>query len=268
MSNRVLNWVFEQSPTTGNDRLVLIAIADEADDDGTNAYPSVDRISRKARVNKRTTMRCLARLEETGTLIVNRPERRGRGHFNTYVVVMEAPASGDRVTPDATGRETARKGDSEDRERARKGAPMSALDPLPLGSYEPDPQTHDAAAVQFGFFWKAYPDRDGKKIGKANALAVWRRLSIEERRAAHRGASNLADAVRRGGRFGVKDAERFLRGRCWEDWQEPAAVQANGNGHRGVSPSPEELFAALDPDAQEVVRRVNGHARAEPVGLL
>lgn len=130
-----MNWVFEQSPTTANDRLVLIAIADEADDDGTNAYPSVDRIAMKARLNKRTTMRCLERLEAAGELIVHRPEKRGRGHYNTYVVVME---KGDNLSPIGT----ARKGDTESekgRETARSDA-QSVLDPLTLSAKALDPR--------------------------------------------------------------------------------------------------------------------------------
>lgn len=89
MSIRCQNWVYEYSEATGNERLVLLAIADEAEDDGTNAHPGIDRISHKARVPKRTTMACLARLEEAGYIIVERPKRRGRGHYNTYRVVME-----------------------------------------------------------------------------------------------------------------------------------------------------------------------------------
>lgn len=134
MSTRVLNWVFTHSPTTGNDRLVLFAIADEADDDGTNAYPSVDRIASKARINKRTTLRCLSRLEEMGALIVHRPEKRGRGYFNTYVVIMDAPKKGDTLTE-----EKARNGDSGGTEKARNGDTLGALDPVDPGAKAPDP---------------------------------------------------------------------------------------------------------------------------------
>lgn len=142
MSNRVLNWVFEESSATGNDRLVLIAIADEADDDGTNAYPSVDRIARKARVPKRTTLRCLQRLEESGGLVVSRPDTRGRGHFNTYVVVM----NGATLSPEETARNGAT-GDDKRRGKARD-ASQTVLDPLTLGSKDPAPPA--SAAPQRG----------------------------------------------------------------------------------------------------------------------
>lgn len=96
MSAKCQAWVYEHSEATGNDRLVLLAIADEADDDGANGHPSVDRIAHKARATKRTTLRSIERLEEAGALVVTRPEKRGRGRFNTYAVVMR---NGDNLTP-------------------------------------------------------------------------------------------------------------------------------------------------------------------------
>lgn len=91
-----MNWVFEHSDATGNDRLVLLALADEADDEGKDAYPSVQRVATKARVPKPTVLRCLKRLEEAGRLRVIRPETRGRGRFNRYELVLE---NGREVTP-------------------------------------------------------------------------------------------------------------------------------------------------------------------------
>lgn len=141
MSNQVMNWVFKHSEARGNDRLVLIALADEADDDGTNAYPSIDRLASKTRIPKRTVMRCLVRLEELEELEVHRPETRGRGKFNTYVVVMDGGSKIDgKVSPIPE-----RRADPEKRRgKARKGAPPCLIgdrpiDPLTLGANAPAP---------------------------------------------------------------------------------------------------------------------------------
>lgn len=83
-----MTWVMYESEAKGNDRLVLLCIADEANDEGADAFPSVDLIALKARVNRSTVLRCLARLEGGGQLLVKRPETRGRGAFNRYVVTM------------------------------------------------------------------------------------------------------------------------------------------------------------------------------------
>jgi len=84
-----MSWVFEHSQATGNDRLVLLAIADQSDADGFNAYPSIPTIAHMSRVPERTVQRCLERLEAGRELLVNRPPRQGRGHHNTYAVVMD-----------------------------------------------------------------------------------------------------------------------------------------------------------------------------------
>jgi len=59
-----------------------------AAEDRGNAFPSINRIAAQARVNKRTTMRTIVRLEAAGELLVKRPESYGQGHHNYYVVLM------------------------------------------------------------------------------------------------------------------------------------------------------------------------------------
>lgn len=88
MSVRVVGWVLDHSAATGNDRLVLIAIADEADAAGANAFPSLERIAERARVSYATAVRCTKRLEAAGELLIRRPDTRGRGRHNRYVVTM------------------------------------------------------------------------------------------------------------------------------------------------------------------------------------
>lgn len=147
MSIRVMSWVLDESTATGNDRLVLIAIADEADDDGRNAFPSVDRIARRARINRHTAMRAIRRLEDIGELEVVRPETTGRGHHNTYRIVT---GKGSEVAPFQEGRGTARKGAKEcAQERPNPQTP------------KPTDPTRDAAALPIGAsfedFWTTYP---------------------------------------------------------------------------------------------------------------
>ncbi len=87
MSLRVLTWVFHDSDADGSDRLVLLSIADEADDSGY-CYPGVNRLAAKSHVHRATVMRCLGSLEAAGELVVNRPKVHARGRHNQYVVAM------------------------------------------------------------------------------------------------------------------------------------------------------------------------------------
>lgn len=69
----------------------------------------------------------------------------------------------------------------------------------------------------FEAFWKAYPRRDGQKVGKDAALKVWRRLPRVDQDAAldcvqnHREVFLAAKAGR------PPDAQRFLRARLWAE---------------------------------------------------
>lgn len=81
-----MNWVWEESPVKGNERLLLLAIADCAADDGTNAYPSKQKLAEKTLLDLSTIRRIVNRLEQQGHLIVNRSTRRGRA--NIYTVPM------------------------------------------------------------------------------------------------------------------------------------------------------------------------------------
>lgn len=89
MSIGCINNVFRFSEASGNDRLVLIAIADEANDEGENAFPSVRRLASKAHCHTDTVIECIKHLEALGELEVLRPEKQGRGRFNRYRVTVE-----------------------------------------------------------------------------------------------------------------------------------------------------------------------------------
>lgn len=54
--------VWDLSPTEGNDRLVLLALADNADEEKRFAWPSVATLAKKARIHERTVQRILRRL--------------------------------------------------------------------------------------------------------------------------------------------------------------------------------------------------------------
>lgn len=91
-----MTWVWDFSKAKGNDRLVLLAIADAADHDGSNAWPSVATLARKCGISESTVHRCIGRLIELGELAVDRqqggPARMRRAaRPNAYTVLMRQP---------------------------------------------------------------------------------------------------------------------------------------------------------------------------------
>lgn len=87
MSVKVSSWVWERSRTIGNDRLVLLAIADCCNDAGYEAFPSIETLADKTRLHERTVQRCVRNIEAIGEL---RREGSGGRHANVYMVLMDA----------------------------------------------------------------------------------------------------------------------------------------------------------------------------------
>jgi len=86
--------VWANSPTSGNERLVLLALADACSrDDGTGCWPSAATIARKANISDRTVRRVIARLEAEGHVLVQRG-----GSTNSYTVVTGIHSPGQNVT--------------------------------------------------------------------------------------------------------------------------------------------------------------------------
>ncbi len=90
VSVKVMSWVWDHSQAKGNVRLVLLAIADSAEDHGGNAYPGIERLKDKTKLSERTVQQCIARLLELGELEIERPGRGGRdgGRVTVYRVLI------------------------------------------------------------------------------------------------------------------------------------------------------------------------------------
>lgn len=93
MSIRVMTWVWENANASGTDLLVLLAIADNANDDGTDSWPSEATLADKTRVSTRTVRRCIRTLEENGALVVEQhkggfPDTRPDRRPNRYTILM------------------------------------------------------------------------------------------------------------------------------------------------------------------------------------
>lgn len=70
-------------------------------------------------------------------------------------------------------------------------------------------------------FWKPYPDRDGKKIGKKEALAKYKLLSEQDHMLIAIAVKHLAAHPRSQDGIGIKDPHRWIRnGKGDEPWRE------------------------------------------------
>ena len=85
MSVDVMSAVWKQSRATGSARLLLLAIADNANSEG-KAYPSIKRLAQKVNTSERNIQFLLRKLVELGELAIElQAERRG---CNAYYVLL------------------------------------------------------------------------------------------------------------------------------------------------------------------------------------
>jgi hypothetical protein len=82
--------------------------------------------------------------------------------------------------------------------------------------------------VGFETAWIRYPPRNGKRLAKAKAQAVWNKLSAADRELVITAVGNYATACEAGLTI-AKDAHRWLRDRDFADWQTPARASPNGS---------------------------------------
>jgi Helix-turn-helix domain len=93
MSVQAMSWVFQHSRSHLASRLVLLAIADCADDQGEKAWPHIATIARKAHVSERQAQRAIKELCVIGELRVELEA--GPRRSNVYQLRME----GDNLSP-------------------------------------------------------------------------------------------------------------------------------------------------------------------------
>lgn len=139
MSVQALAWVLErESSTTGSDRLVLLSLANHAND-AREAWPSIDTIMREAGIRRRQTVKdALGRLEAKrliARLVNGAPDQRLRGDRrpNLYVLAVDG---GELPTG---AREPSERGHGDRADGGTESAPAGAREPSPKPSGEPPP---------------------------------------------------------------------------------------------------------------------------------
>ena len=107
MSVKAMSWVWEQNLPTAK-KMLLLAIADHADDDGDNAWPSKARLARKVNVTTEYVRRMLRELESEGWIstqqqrggtLATAPDRRP----NLYRINLTREQEADREQQEGRG---------------------------------------------------------------------------------------------------------------------------------------------------------------------
>lgn len=109
MSIKVMTLVWSKAPVQGGDLLVLLALADNADDNG-NTYPGIPYIASKARMSDRNVQLCVRKMEQRGFIKI--VPNGGPSGANKYKINMDLltnlpddfvpakrPAGGENISP-------------------------------------------------------------------------------------------------------------------------------------------------------------------------
>jgi hypothetical protein len=83
MSIKIMNEVWEHSKLDGTELLMLIAIADHANDD-RECWPSMARLAHKCRVSERQAQRIINSIADKGELVIE--VRPGRNYTNLFMI--------------------------------------------------------------------------------------------------------------------------------------------------------------------------------------
>src|ERR1035437_1626451 len=81
-----MNQVWRKAQYAGGELLVLLALADWADDNGL-CWPKIPAIARKSRLSERQVYRIIAEFNAAGILTMR--SDRGRNHGNSYLINPE-----------------------------------------------------------------------------------------------------------------------------------------------------------------------------------
>jgi hypothetical protein len=167
MSIRVIQWVWDHSTAEGLDRLVLLAIADCANDHGRDAYPGFAELARKSRIARSTLGDVLKRLRERGHIQIQEAGG-GRGHRTVYrvVMVLEEPSeqeSGSRTDSYPEGGGTAEKLSGSRPKLSGSRPKLSGVASLTSGNANnrPEPSLTNGARAR-----KQPPNRSRPKAGR------------------------------------------------------------------------------------------------------
>lgn len=248
MSIRVMTAVWSKAPVEGGELLLLLALADNADDRGT-AYPGIPYLASKARMSDRNVQRCIRKLADAGFIAVT--PNAGPGGANKYrinvqmlnelpedfVPVREA-RGGDNLSPPAkchpVTSETA--GVTSETAGGDAGVTLTVIEPSEESSQgaqareranqsvsediQERPSSKDERRA-FQAFVNNWPGFAGMSL--ESAKREFAKLSENDRKAAASMRDHWIATLRKNGKDHTPVPSTYLKERLWETVSAPVA---------------------------------------------
>ncbi|HEX7088709.1 MAG TPA: helix-turn-helix domain-containing protein [Longimicrobiales bacterium] len=172
MSVVVSAWVWKFAPVKSGELVVLLALADQAHDDGGGAYPSQEYLAEKSRMTERQVRNCLSALEQKG--LIRKQGRTAKG-IVVWQIVMDperTPGNMFRAETDSQGGGNPLPTEPSVEPSESHSAGAGALVPVPASRRPmtvdrqrvPD-EIRDRAAAVLDY----YNEKTGRKLGALTA---------------------------------------------------------------------------------------------------
>jgi hypothetical protein len=208
VSVKIMSAIFDSKTLGPTERLVMLALADHADDEG-RCYPSIARLCERTGLSERAVQSHVKALTAAGYLAVML--NAGPKGCNVYFV-RPAPPQDMHPAVNAPRRTCA--------------LPPQDVRPTPAGrAPEPSGTINEPPkenGVSFAEFWDRWPE----KKAKVSAEKAWARLPAEDRRVASARCADWFRAWRRGNpQASPIHAATFLNQRRWQDMDETSSTQ-------------------------------------------
>jgi hypothetical protein len=99
MSIKLMSQVFEAAFKSPTEKLVMLVLADKANDEGQNIFPSVATIARMASLSDRAVQLTLKKLIDSGCLKQDGTYKSSHGPVNRYSILVDKLPTGERHSP-------------------------------------------------------------------------------------------------------------------------------------------------------------------------
>jgi hypothetical protein len=241
--------VFRHSASKGTARLMLLAMADEANADGElTAYKrSQSHLARKANCSPASAKRSITALVDLGeVLVLERGDGRTSSSYRIVLPGIDQGAQDD--TPAGSPRPP--RGVTTTAQGAQNEPPIIPLFPVDDPCSPATSSVDIAAPLDFDDWWARYPRKDGKGQARAKWKAALAKVDGDAARLVA-AAERYRDDPNRDPTY-TKLPATWLNGECWDDAPLPPRTGA-------AKPSPREA---------RIMSRPDGPARlAEALGI-
>lgn len=204
MSLPCFTWVLDHSEERLGNRLVLLALAEHAHDDGSKAYPAISTLMKRTRLSERQVRNCLRALEGNGSITCTGELKNGT---RVYAVGMSKTAPANVAAPAKTDARIAPKPSST---RPKDSPTTKAREPKTVNRVSVTDAEHDLCdgilAAFNDVFECSYSSTDYRKaiIGRVRERPT---MTVAEHRAL---------------------IEKMSRHPWWKDAPTPAVIYGNG----------------------------------------